>query len=104
MTTQDYVARISEMNSYLPLFPPVATRTAPEKLPDDEIVNLLEFEVPNSWQKAMILQDFDPLQKTVREFIQFCKKLEQVEHTDGSVPMKNPAKKGGTNLEKRTHN
>ena len=103
MTTRDYVARISEMNSYLPLFPPVTAGTTPEKLPDDEIVDLLEFGVPNSWQKAMILQDFDPLQKTVREFIQFCERLEQVEHTDGSVPVKNPPKKGGTNAKKRTH-
>ena len=51
----------------------------------------------------MILQDFDPLQKTVREFIQFCERLEQVEHTNGLVPVKNPAKKGGTNVKKRTH-
>ena len=100
MTTRDYVARISKMNSYLPLFLPVTAGTAPEKLPDIKIIDLLEFGVPNLWQKAMILQDFDPLQKMVREVIQFCERLEQVEHTKESVLVKNPAKKISNNNKK----
>ena len=62
MNTHEYIARLIEMNNYIPQFPPTtANGNAPEKLPAEELVDLLEFGVPNSWQKAMILQDFDPL-------------------------------------------
>jgi len=94
MTTRDYVARISEMNSYLPLFPSVtANGEVPTKLPDDEILDLLEFGVPNSWQRTMILQDFDPLQKSIAEFVQFCERLEEVEETPTSTKNNNHNKK-----------
>ena len=84
MTTREYVARLTEINGYLPLFPPVKEGEAhPTALPQDEIVDLLEYGVPNSWQRSMILQDFNPLQHTVTEFVQFCERLEQVEANEG---------------------
>ena len=90
MKTRDYVARLSELNSYLPSFPPVtAGGSAPEKLPDDEIVDLLEFGVPNAWQREMIIQDFDPLQHTIAEFVEFGERMEQVESTDGGQKDRN---------------
>jgi hypothetical protein len=87
MSTRDYVARLNEINAYLPSFPPaIAGGREPEALAEDELKDLLEFGVPNSWQRAMILQDFDPLQHTVAEFVQFCERLEQVELADGTSP------------------
>ena len=38
--------------------------------------DLLEFGIPNTWQKAMLLQDFDPQVHTVNDFVQFCERLE----------------------------
>ena len=128
VNTREWVARINEINAYLPLFPPIrgvilappvtttatapapaastrsrtATNTttdapapappvvvrppAPTPLPPDEILDLIEFGIPNSWQKAMILQDFDPLQKSVKEFVSFCERMEQIEVREGKDP------------------
>ena len=103
MTTREYVARINEINAYLPDFPPaVAGGAQPASLPDDEIVDLLEFGVPNAWQRAMIVQDFDPLQHTVQEFVQFCERMEQLESTEGrSPPQKPPAQPSNKNKRRR---
>jgi hypothetical protein len=84
-STKEFVARLSEMNSYLPLFPPIEDGgAAPSKLEDDEILDLLEFGVPNSWQRNMILQDFDPLRNSIKDFVSFCERLEQVEVHEGN--------------------
>ena len=85
MNTHEYVARLIEINNYIPQFPPTTPNgNTPEKCPTEELVDLLEFPVPNSWQKAMILQNFDPSQKMVQEFVQFCERLEQVDSTEGT--------------------
>lgn len=102
MKTREYVARIIELNNYVPLFPPVTGNEAPEKLPDDELTDLLEFGVPNSWQRNMILQDFDPLQHTVKEFVNFCERLEQVELAEGHSPNKKPKAPNGKSDKKRS--
>ena len=65
---------------------------APTLLPDDEVIDLLEFGIPAGWQKAMILQDFDPLQHTIPEFISFCERLEQVELHESSAVIPNAKK------------
>ena len=42
------------------------------KLDDDETKDIFFFGIPNSWQKQMILQDFDPLDHTLEELVDFC--------------------------------
>ena len=44
----------------------------------------------------MVLQDFDPLQHTVPEFVSFCERMEQIELQEGTAPTstKNQNKKG----------
>jgi hypothetical protein len=98
MTTREYVARINEINNYLPSFPPtVEGGQAPEKLPADEISDLLEFGVPHSWQREMVIQDFDPLQHTVSDFVAFAERLEQVEATEnGAANQRIPKKDKST--------
>jgi cell pole-organizing protein PopZ len=87
MKTREYSARIVEMNNYLPKFPPLTEGgPAPTKLPDDEIIDLLEFGVPGSWQKSMVVQDFDPMAHTVREVVAFCERMERVETEEGKAP------------------
>ena len=82
MKTRTYVSRVLELNNYLPLFPKLAEGVAPTKLADDEIKDLLEFGMPRSYQRAMVLQGFDPMIHTVTEFIEFCERLEAVESYD----------------------
>lgn len=81
-TTREFAARLQEINGYLPKFPRVVEGEDPVKLPDDEVLDILEFGVPVSWQKAMLLQDFDPLRHDVKAFVAFCERLEQVESTE----------------------
>jgi hypothetical protein len=45
-------------------------------------LDLLEFAVPNAWQKNMVLQGFDPVIHTPSEFVAFC---ERHEFTEGNL-------------------
>ena len=55
MSTKQFAARINELNSYLPKFPPATIGGPPAaKLDEDEIVHLMEFGIPRSWQQKMI--------------------------------------------------
>jgi hypothetical protein len=79
MSTRLFVARIAEMNAYLQEFPPFEDN---QELDEQEIVDILEFGVPNSWQKNMVLQGFDPMIHAVTDFVEFC---ERHEFTEGSL-------------------
>lgn len=93
MKMREYVARIVEINEYLPQFPPVRPGEDVETLPDDEIADLLEFGCPNSWQKHMLMQNFDPLLHSVNELVEFCERMEQVEAVDTGSRSSKPAAK-----------
>ena len=77
-----YVNRVLELNDQLASYPGTGDNIDDTKLPEDEILDLLEFSIPNTWQIAMLLQDFDPQVHTVNDFVQFCERLETM------VPMK----------------
>ena len=49
---------------------------APDKLPEDKLLELLEFSLPEKWQVAMLLQDFDPTNHSLEDFVAFCTRLE----------------------------
>ena len=77
MTIRAYHARYQELNRSLAKFPPFSG--ASQKLPDDEVKEHLEFAIPTKWQKQMILQGFNAVDKTIDEFIEFCERLETSE-------------------------
>lgn len=85
MKARDFVSRVCEINKMLSKFP---QGTAESKLPRDELLDLMEFGMPSSWQKAMILQDFDPVNHTIAEFIGFCERLELTNPDDGKIAKK----------------
>jgi hypothetical protein len=76
---REHVARVVEINALLTEFPDPQVGVAATSLPDDELLDLLEYGCPNSWQKAMMIQDFDPVEHTISEFTQFCERLENTE-------------------------
>ena len=87
------------MNNFIPQFPSATTgRPTPTQLPDDKIIDRLEFGVPNSWQKAMVLQDFNPMTHTVQEFVAFCEGMEQVEIAKGKMTPSCPQMDNKTTL------
>ena len=73
MTMKAYVARFRELNSYLAMF---NNNGEANMLSEEEVVENLEFGIPNSWEKAMILQGFVPSDKSVDEIVDFCERLE----------------------------
>ena len=70
-----------------------------QSLDDDDIMEILEFDIPAFWQKDMIYQGFNPSEHTATEFVEFCKRLEFTEamtkQVKGKSSQTNP--KGGTN-------
>lgn len=79
MSTREFTARVTELNAYLKEFPPFQED---QHLDDPEIMDILEFGVPNSWQKNMVMQGFDPMIHTTAEFVCFC---ERHEFTEGAL-------------------
>ena len=77
-----YVNRVLELNDQLVSYPGTGDNQDSTKLPEDEILDLLEFGIPNTWQKAILLQDFDPEVHTVNGFVQSGEKLETMENED----------------------
>ena len=77
------MACVNEMHNFLREFPSPNGEAA-TALPEDEILDLLEFGVPNSWQKQFLMHQFDPQAHMVMEFVEFCERIEATEEpTDG---------------------
>jgi hypothetical protein len=89
MSTREFAARVTELNAYLKEFPPFQSD---QQLDDPEIMDILEFGVPNSWQKNMVMQGFDPMIHTTAEFVCFCERHEFTEGTLDNSEDKNKAK------------
>jgi hypothetical protein len=79
MNVRKFVARIQEVNNYLPFFPPQVLGEPIQKLDDDEVIDLMEFGVPRAWQKKMEEHNFDSTNTTIGEFLAFCERMERIE-------------------------
>jgi hypothetical protein len=80
MTFKAYVERVKELNGYLREFPPYDPDGQP--LANDELTSLVENSIPRLWSKHMCLQGFDPIEHTLKDFIEFCERLETAEEFD----------------------
>lgn len=76
MSTREFAARISELNQYLKQFPPFEDN---QEIDDEEIIDIIEFGIPSSWQKNMVLQGFDPMESTLADLVAFCERHEFTE-------------------------
>ena len=88
-SVKQYVARVQEINSYLNLFPPFEED---QEMAEDELLNILEYSVPNSWQKEFVRTGYDPLDSDIKAFIDRCERIEFTEALDPS-PTQPPTKK-----------
>ena len=79
MKVQEFVSRMGELNEYLTSLPSATPGIAATKLPEDEVLDILEFSMPQSWQRQMLLLDFNPIDATTQEFVHFCQRLEMGE-------------------------
>ena len=94
--TADFVARVKEINEYFLHYPMLRDGTLlPTKLEDDELLDILEFGSPPSWQAEFLLQGYDPTEGTISDFVKFCRTLETVEeHNKSSTEVRSTSKRG----------
>ena len=60
VSIKEFVARQNKLNNYLTSFPKEDDEDDDiEALPEDELMEILEFGVPNSWQNKMVQQNFN---------------------------------------------
>jgi hypothetical protein len=101
MNVRKFVARIQEINNYLPSFPPQVPGEPIQKLDDDEVIDLMEFGVPRAWQKKMEEHDFDSTNTTIGEFLAFCERMERIEIGDDKSRHKDQPARNGNDDRKR---
>ena len=86
MTMRTFMARIVEINNKLSKFPPFGGDA--QKMDDSELLDIGEFATPNTWQREMIVQDFDPLAGTTQDLVDFCERMERTKELDAPIPKK----------------
>lgn len=94
-TYYQHLIRIN--NDELPTLPPFA---ANQSLGDDEIVDILCFGTPKSWNREMDRQGWDPIAHTPREVVDFLERIETAEDFDGTK-VDHSQQKGSSNNKKK---
>ena len=84
MSVVEYFTAINRINdSEIVHLPPFGTD---QKLTPDEITEVLMYGLPNSWKNEMQRQGFDPLEKSRKEFLDFCQRLEDIPDFHPTAP------------------
>jgi hypothetical protein len=102
MSIRYYVERMLELNKYLVYFPVKTGEPAAAPMPMDDIMDILKFGIPNTWQHRMIELGFDAQASTPSEFIELCQRISYGETSkdDGSMTKTKPsAGKEGAKLQ-----
>ena len=97
MKVKDFVERIMMMNKLLTCFPNASPTVPASKIPDNNILDLLESEMPISWKRHMVLQGFDPMDGTIVGLVDFCKRIQLTKE----LPV---VKKSSHNKTRKSHN
>jgi len=99
MGVREYLMHIIRINTQeIPRLPPHFNAT--QSLSNDEIVDILLFGTPKSWQREMDHQGIDPLASTPHDVVAFMERIEMSEDLDGDkkttkvVPGKGKKKSG----------
>jgi hypothetical protein len=83
MRTREWLARLIEINEMLVEFPPNFNNE--QKIPEDELKDIVEFGVPNAWRTIWVQHDFQPMQKNMAEIVDFCERIEYAEQIEDAV-------------------
>ena len=77
MKIKEFVNHFTRINQEeLPRLPPFQEN---QSLAMDEVLEIMQYAIPNSWNKEMRRQGFDPLQNSLKKFIDFCERQEESE-------------------------
>ena len=71
-----FIYHICDMVEYLKKFPPFG---AGQLLPEDDILELVEFSLPKECQKELTIQGFDSVTQSLVELVEFCERLKTTE-------------------------
>jgi hypothetical protein len=71
-----FVARLQELNNYLSYFP---NGSRASKLPDDELIEIIDRAKPLEWHVAMLTANIDPSTMSLQEVTEYFERLELME-------------------------
>ena len=71
-----FLEQLKQLNNYFPYFPIPSGRTTVEKLPDDQLLEIIDRAKPIEYQRAILQQNYDPYTATLEEFCRTIKNLE----------------------------
>ena len=74
-TTKEFSARIQEMNEYLVLFP-TTNGVVSAPLNQEDLMDVLEYSLPDRWRQEMTRQHFQPTEETIKTFVEYFTQLE----------------------------
>jgi hypothetical protein len=90
-----YFQHITRINTEeIPALPPFADD---QELRADEIIEVLLYGTPKSWQREMDRQGFNPIEKTPAEVVAFMEQVEAAEDFEGQLVEGKPASSNGNN-------
>ena len=73
-----WVGQVLKLNRYFKVFLKV-NGEAVDILDDTEILGILKNGIPKPWQKEMTVQEFEPEMEGMKNFIDFCGRIESCE-------------------------
>ena len=85
MSTRQTAAAIARINNFLPLFPGASDD---DKFSPEELVELLEFCIPQSWRTKFDLDGYIPTEHDKARLIAECERLERHEGETDVKPKK----------------
>jgi hypothetical protein len=78
MSIREFTNRMIHINNdEIPLLPPFQGDA--QKLSDDELTDIVTSGIPKSWLREMDKQDFDPVDASLTEVLNFCERMESSE-------------------------
>ncbi len=89
MKIREFVARVQELNQYLTYFPPGGDN---QRLSQDDLLELLESSIPNTWQREFTRTGYDPVDGTIADFVDHCERVEVTEDVSGHNKPSNKSK------------
>ena len=80
MKIREYVQNLSRINNdEIPMLPPFGNS---QNLNADEILDIILFGTPKSWQREMDRQGFDPIENDIDQVVSFMENVETAEEFD----------------------
>ena len=73
---KDFVERVVTINELPTCFPNASPTVPAAKILDNKIPDLLESAIPITWQRHMVLQGFDPMDRIIADLSNFCECIE----------------------------